>query len=119
MPPRDGRNGAEPIAELARLDSDMHHLRDQTDTDRRTEAAFRVETREQLQRIDAAQSSTAGQLMRVTDLVNRLDVSTTAHSGHLNDIRLELAYFRGSLKVVAAIAAAVPILIEVAKHLAK
>lgn len=116
---RDARNGAAPEVELARLDSDMHHLRDQNDIDRRTEAAFRVETREQLQRIDAAQSSTSAQLMRVNDLVNRIDVTQGKQELIMADMCRELAERRGGLKIVGGLAVAVPILLEIARHVFK
>lgn len=112
---RDTR-GAAPIAELARLDSDMHHVREQADIDRRTEAAFRAETRAQLQHIEQTQAGTLGQLMRVTDLVNRLDVQGAKHTLVLDDVARELAERRGGLKIVAGLAVAVPLLLEVARH---
>lgn len=112
---RDNR-GAAPIAELARLDSDMHHVREQADIDRRTEATFRAETREQLQRIDAAQASTSGQLMRVSDLVNRIDVSQGKHDLILADVSAALSEQRGGLKIVGALAVAAPLVLEVLKH---
>jgi hypothetical protein len=117
MGPRDNRTGAAPVAELARLDSDVHHIRDQADTDRRTEAAFRLETRNQLQQIESAQASTAGQVMRVSDLVNRLDVASTSHTAQLGDIRLELAASRGAVKIIAAVVVVtVPLIGEVLRH---
>lgn len=101
---------------MARLDSDLHHLRDQADIDRRTEATFRAETREQLQRIDATQNSTSGQLMRVSDLVNRIDVSQGKHELILTDVVASLAEQRGGLKIVGALAVAAPLIIEVLRH---
>jgi hypothetical protein len=118
--PRDARNGAAPEVELARLDSDMHHLRDQADTDRRTEAGFRAETRASLQRIDAAQASTSGQLMRVSDLVNRLDVASAAQTTALDEIATSLAEHRGGLKIVAGLTVFVmPVVMEVLRHVFK
>lgn len=112
---RDTR-GAAPQVAIAQLDSDMHHLRDQADIDRRTEATFRTETRAQLLQIDAAQAATSGQLGRVGDLVNRLDVANGAHTLVLTDITRELAEQRGGLKIIGALAVVAPLLLEVAKH---
>jgi hypothetical protein len=120
MSPRDARIGAVPEADLARLDSDLHHVRDQADLDRRSEAAFRLETRRSLDLITATQATTAAQLLRMTDLANRLDVSVTSSASTLTAVCAELAEQRGALKVVAGLAVVVmPIIMEVARHVFK
>lgn len=118
MSPRDTRLGVVPEAVVERIDSDMHHLRDQADIDRRTEAAFRLETRESLRQITATQAATATQIGRMTDLVNRLDVTSSANAGTLTAVCTELAEQRGGLKIVAGLAVVVmPVVMEVLRHL--
>lgn len=119
MPPRDGRTGAVPIAELAIIESDQHHLREQADIDRRTSAAFRLETRAQLSALQLAQATTASEVARTNDLVNRIDVSTGKHELILKDISLELAEHRGGLKMIAALAVVVPVAMKIVEHFAK
>ncbi len=111
--------GSIPAVKLAELDSGVHHLREQADMDRRATAARLIEERNHRDRMDQAIAETAGQLGRVVDLVNRLDVSTAKHAGQLDDIRMELASQRGAIKVVAVIAAAVPLVVEVIKHIVR
>lgn len=117
MNPRDSRLGAVPETAIAVLDSDVHHIREQADADRRQEAAFRAETRRTLEQITASQASTSGQMMRVTDLINRLDVSTAANAGTLTAVCTELSEQRGALKIVAALAVVVmPLVMEALRH---
>jgi hypothetical protein len=113
---RDNR-GAAPVAELARLDSDMHHVREQADMDRRSTAARLIEERQHRERMELAIATTASQLARVGDLTNRLDVANTANTAYLSDLRLELATMRATTKVVAGLVVlAVPLIGEVLRH---
>jgi hypothetical protein len=113
-----GESGAIPLAKLAEVDSGLHHLREQADIDRRATAARLVEERRHRERMEAAIADTASQLGRVTDLTNRLDVSTHAHAETLGQILIEQAKARGALWVIGALVAAVPVGVEVVKHLA-
>jgi hypothetical protein len=51
--------GAVPIAKLAELDSATHHLRDQADRDRRSNASRFRDMREAIDRIEASTQSNA------------------------------------------------------------
>lgn len=52
-------NGATPLARLAELDSGMHHVREQTDRDRRAQAARNLGFEAAIQRIDLASQTNA------------------------------------------------------------
>lgn len=117
MTPRDGRTGAAPEVELARIDSDVHHLRDQNDTDRRSTATRFSELRRELEGIHVAQATQASQLARVTDLADRVDVSCTSQRKMLEAITIELAERRGGIKLVGALAIFMPIVVAIAEHL--
>lgn len=110
--------GAVPMVKLAGLDSDVHHLREQADIDRRTTAARLIEERQHRERMELAIATTASQLARVADLTNRLDVANTANTSYLGDIRLELAASRATTRVIAVgVTVVVPIIAEVLRHL--
>jgi hypothetical protein len=115
--------GAIPEAEYARLDSDVHHLREQADIDRRTTAARHQEERLARDRFDQQLSATAAKLGRVEDLVNRLDVANTANAQTLTKILTELAERRGGHKTMGALAVLAsvisPIVFEILRHFFK
>ena len=117
MSPRDSRLGAVPETAIAVLDSDMHHVREQADIDRRTEAAFRLETRQQLAQLVTTQATTAAQLARVSDLVNRIEVASISNGKVLTSVCNEMAERRGGLRMVGAAVVLVPVAVELIRHL--
>jgi hypothetical protein len=115
--PRDSRLSAAPEAEIARLDSDAHHLREQADIDRRTAAQFRIETREQLERVNLAIATQGATSARIEDKVCRLESDGLRQTQALESLAKSVSEQRGAVRLAAwAIPAAVA-LVELGAHL--
>lgn len=66
------RNGASPEAMMAIVDSDIHHLREQSDMDRRRFATRLNEDRKRLDELQAVMNANTVILARLSDNVERL-----------------------------------------------
>jgi hypothetical protein len=100
MSPRSDKVGVAPEVALAMIESDVHHLREQSDIDRRGFVRRLHEDRERLDRIDKAQGVTALEMARASDGVRRLERIAEAQEGTLKHL-LETVYgFRGGLRLV-------------------
>jgi hypothetical protein len=114
---KDTDRGARPEVELAVLESDIHHIREQNDIDRRSAAARLKENRERWERLEDAVRQQATQLARVGDLCNRLEVANTTNTATLTAVLVELAERRGGIKIVGALAVGVPVVLELLRAL--
>jgi hypothetical protein len=115
--------GAVPAVELAILDSGVQTLKEQGAADRQSFGRRMDELRSWRERLESAQAVTAAQTARTADCVSRLEAREVegAHSlAELADaitaIELAQAYTKGGLKVVGALALAVPVLIAILEH---
>jgi hypothetical protein len=69
MSPPNDKTGVAPEVLMAIIESDVHHLRTQSDRDRRGFAARLAEDRERLDRMEAIQGASAVQLARAADAI--------------------------------------------------
>jgi hypothetical protein len=98
-PPREN-TGAVPLAKLAELDSAAHHLREQTDMDRRAQAERNRDFAERFDRVDQAQSRIRLDVARVSDTCKRLEAGAAAASETQGKILDFIAQQRGSFRTV-------------------
>lgn len=96
------------------LDSDVHHLREQADTDRRSLARRLVEDRERLERIEAAQAAGAVQLARAADSIASLAHGAEAMHGTQTLILREMHRAQGAVRFLRWILGA-GLLIEIGR----
>lgn len=80
------------------LDSDVHHLREQTDSDRRAFARRLAEDRERMVRIEKAQSASAVQIARTADSTRLLEHGATAMQNTQTLILREMHRAQGAVK---------------------
>lgn len=69
--------GAVPLVKLAELDSAQHHLREQTDRDRRSQASRNRDFNEMIVRIDLATKENAKAVAVVDRAVGQIQASMT------------------------------------------
>jgi len=103
-PPRDRRTGAQPEVELAIIESDVHHLRDQNDRDRRATAERLSEIRLWRERMELALATQAAQLARGADSLDRLEVARKADASTLAELVALTHRGRGAFWVLTGIA---------------
>ena len=90
-------NGAAPEVLMAIVESDVHHLREQADMDRRGVASRLAEDRARLERIEAAQAAGALQSARTADSVSSLERIAEAQAGTLSNVLKVMHRAQGSI----------------------
>jgi hypothetical protein len=109
-PMRDTATGAAPEVAMAELNSDMHHL-EQGFKEHRIETAKRhAEERTFREAMTLAHATTAANVARLDDKTKALGEIADDHTRVLFELR-------GAVKIVGAIAAGVPLLLEVWRHI--
>jgi hypothetical protein len=98
-PPRLPDNvGAAPDVQMAIIESDMHHLGEQVEEDRRQAAVRRREDRDRLERVEKAVGAAAVQIARTADSVATLTQTAQAMQGTQSLILKELHRFQGAVR---------------------
>jgi hypothetical protein len=114
--PRDRSTGASPVAEMAELSSDVHHLEQDVREHRRMTAVRHAEERAWRERMTITHAQTTASVARVGDGLRRLELVQESQAGTLGNLVSHAAETRGMIKLVGAVAAGVPVLIEIFKH---
>jgi hypothetical protein len=99
MSPRDER-GAVPIAKLAELDSAAHHLREQADRDRRTQAERNRDHADRFDRLEDGHNAIRLEVSRVSDTCKRLEFQAGVQTETQSKILDYISQQRGSLRVL-------------------
>jgi len=111
---RDTSNGAAPEAQLAELNSDVHHLEEDFKQHRIDVAKRHAEERRFREAITLSHATLAANVARLDDSYRRLTDTATTHTNVLHELR---GMMRLGAFVVGAIAAAVPVIMKVIEHL--
>ena len=106
---RDRNRGVVPEAEMLIMESDVHHLREQADRDRRATAERLIDIRGWRDRVDV-------QLARQGDSLERLEVARKADAQQLAELVGLSHRARGAFWVLAALAGLGPV-VQVARML--
>jgi len=101
---RERPSGSLPEVELALIESDVHHLREQADRDRRGFAERMSELRDWRQRVELAITTNANQVIRLVDVCDRLDVARKSDAQQLAELVALSHKARGAWWVLAGIA---------------
>lgn len=121
MSPRDrrGSGGAMPEVELAIIESDVHHLREQADRDRRGFSERMIELRKWRERLELATTTNAAHVARLADTCDRLEVARKADAGQLAELVAITHKARGAYWALAGIAgfAGLGTLLQIGKFL--
>jgi hypothetical protein len=112
--PRDSNVGVAPEVAMHILDSDVHHLREQTDADRRSFARRLTEDRARMERIETAQAAAAVQVARAADSVSLLAHGATAMQATQTLILREMHRAQGAVRFLRWILGA-GLLIEIGR----
>lgn len=107
---RDTSTGAIPEAQIAEINSDLHHLERDFKEHRIATAKRHDEERRFREAVTLAHASQRADLASVGITVARLEKTSEGHTA-------VLLQMRGALWVIGAIAGIVPFAIEVVKHL--
>lgn len=96
----DDRSGAVPAVKLAELESAAHHIREQTDRDRRAQAERNRDFADRFDRVDEAQGNLRLDVARVSDTCRRLERGAAASTKTQSTILDYIAQQRGSFRTV-------------------
>ncbi len=116
MSPRD--KGAAPSVEMAIIESDVHHLREQTDRDRRAVAERLVDLRNWRERIETTLATIAAQLARLEDRARRQEADGQAQTEALSKLATGVLEQRGALRFLTWAVPVAVALTELGIHLA-
>lgn len=102
--PRERERGASPEVELAIIDSDLHHVREQADRDRRAMAERMVELRKWRDRMELSHATATAQIARLADTCDRLEVARHSDAQQLGELVALSHRGRGAFWVLAGLA---------------
>lgn len=103
----EGDTGAVPLVRLAELDSATHHLREQTNLDRRQQAARNRDVFLQLDALREAGNAIRLDVSRVSDTCARLERGLSASTETQGKIMEYISEQKGSLRILTWLVVAI------------